>query len=69
MAIKVLIVAALLAIIASLASGLFFLVKDKGDTKRIARALTLRILLSVALFVLLVVAYYTGLIQPHGLGR
>ena len=47
MLIKVLILVVLLAIIASLGSGLFFLVKDKpGDSKRLANSLTLRIVLS-----------------------
>jgi cytochrome bd-type quinol oxidase subunit 2 len=69
MMIKVLVVAALAAILASLGSGLFFLVKDKGSTQRMARALTVRISLSVALFVLLLLAYYAGLIAPHELGR
>ena len=58
----------LLGIIGSLASALFFLVKDKQDSKRTVRALTLRVGLSVSLFVLLLVAYYMGLIQPRTLG-
>ena len=66
MLIKILIVLVLLAIVASLGSGLFFLVKDEGDSKRMLRALTLRISLSVALFILLFIAWYTGAIQPHG---
>jgi len=46
--------------------GLFYLVRDKGNSNKTAKALTVRIGLSVALFVLLMVAYATGLIQPHG---
>lgn len=65
MLIKVLIVLVLLAIVASLGSGLFYLVKDDGSTKRMARALTVRIALSVALFILLFIAWSNGLIQPH----
>jgi len=66
MLIKVLIVVVLLAIIASLGSGLFFLVTDKdGKSKRMANSLTVRIVLSVMLFVLLIVAFQQGLIQPH----
>ena len=67
MLIKYLIVAVLVAIVASLGSGLYFMLKDKGDSKRMVNSLTLRIGLSVALFVLLFVAWYAGLIQPHPL--
>jgi len=65
MIIKYLIVAVLLAIVASLGSGLFYMLKDKGDSRRMVNSLTVRISLSVALFLLLFVAWYTGLIQPH----
>jgi hypothetical protein len=65
--IKLLIVACLIGIVASLASGLFHLVKDKGDSQRMVKALTVRIALSVALFVLLLLAWKEGLISPHGL--
>ena len=65
--IKILIVACLLGIIASLGTGMFHLVKDKGDSKRMANALTVRVALSVALFILLFIAWQQGLIQPHGI--
>jgi cytochrome bd-type quinol oxidase subunit 2 len=65
MIIKYLIVAVLVAIVASLGSGLYFMMKDKGESKRMVNSLTVRISLSVALFVLLFVAWYLGLIQPH----
>ena len=67
--IKFLIVACLLAIIASLGSGLFYLVKDKGNSPKMAKALTVRIALSVALFVLLLIAWQQGLIQPHAVSK
>ena len=67
MIIKYLIVAVLVAIVASLGSGLYFMLKDKGESRRMVNSLTLRISLSVALFVLLYVAWYLGLIQPHPL--
>ncbi len=65
MLIKYLIVAVLLAIIASLGSGLFFMLRDKGDSKRMVNSLTLRIGLSVLLFILLFVGWYADLLQPH----
>ena len=65
---KILVVLILLTIIGSLFSGLFFLIRDKGASDRTVRALTLRISLSVLLFVLLMIGYATGLLQPHGVG-
>ena len=67
--IKILIVACLIGIVVSLGSGLFHLVNDKGESKKMVRALTIRIALSVALFILLFIAWSQGMIQPHGLGR
>ena len=65
MLIKYLIVAVLIAIVISLGMGLFFLLTDKGESKRMVHSLTVRIGLSVVLFVLLFIAWYFGLIQPH----
>lgn len=59
----------LLAAVASLgyaASGLMRSGTDSGD--RLQKALRLRIGLSVAVFLLLLLAWKAGLIQPHGLG-
>ncbi len=64
---KTLIVIVFLAIVVSLGSGLFALVNDKGESKRLVNSLTVRISLSVLLFVLLIIAFMTGLIQPHGI--
>lgn len=63
--IKVLIVLTLAAIVASLFSGLFHLVKDEGQSKRMVNALTVRVALSVLLFILLLVAWRAGLIEPQ----
>lgn len=67
--IKILIVACLIGIIISLGTGLFHLVNDKGNSKKMANALTIRVALSVALFVLLFIAWKQGLIQPHGISN
>jgi hypothetical protein len=55
----------LLAIVASLFSGLFYLYRDRGSGERTVRALTLRIGLSVALFVTLLVAFRFGAIPGY----
>ena len=65
---KILVVLLLFTIIASLFSGLFYLIRDKGASDRTVRALTVRISLSLLLFVLLMIGYATGLLQPHGVG-
>ena len=52
----------LLLILGSLASALFYLLKGRGDPRKMALALTFRVGLSVALFVLLMASYYFGLI-------
>jgi succinate dehydrogenase hydrophobic anchor subunit len=65
---KTVIIVLLLAILASLFSGMAFLVRDPSDKRRVARALTVRIVLSVALIVFLVVGFFMGWIQPHGIG-
>ena len=67
MVFKVLVVVLLLAILASLASGLVFLIRDKGQSERTVKSLTLRVALSIALFLLLLFGYAAGLIHPHGI--
>ncbi len=66
---KVIIVIMLLLIVGSLFSALFFLAKDRGQNDRTVKALTLRVSLSVALFAMLMIAYYFDLITPTGLYR
>ncbi len=66
MVFKILAVVLLLTILASLGTGLVFLMKDKGQSDRAAKALTWRIGLSVALFVLFLIGAATGVITPHG---
>ena len=64
---KIIVAIAFILIIASLASALFFLMKDKGKTKRTAQALALRVGFSIGLFALILIAYKLGLIQPTGI--
>jgi hypothetical protein len=62
---KLVVILILLGIVGSLGSALVYLFKDSNDSRRTVRALTWRISLSVALFVLLLVSYWLGLIQPR----
>lgn len=64
---KIVIVLILLIIVGSLASALFYMIRDKGGSNRTVKALTVRVGLSVTLFVMLMLAYYFGLIPQHGL--
>ncbi|MFZ9871661.1 MAG: twin transmembrane helix small protein [Steroidobacteraceae bacterium] len=59
----------LIGIVVSLGSALFHLMNDKGDSKKMVRALTVRVGLSVALFLLLMAAWGLGFIQPLGVSR
>lgn len=66
MLVKIIIVVTLIVIVGSLFSALFYLIKDKGTTTRTARALTVRISLSLILFMLLMLGYFFGVIgQPQ----
>lgn len=59
---KIVIVVVFLAVVVSLFSGLFFIYRDKGQSDRAVKALTLRIVLSILVFALLMGSYYFGLI-------
>ena len=64
---EILIVVTLIAIIASLGHALFSMSSGAKDSKAMVRSLTIRITLSVALFVMLMIGWYTAHLQPHGL--
>ena len=64
--IKIVILLAFAGILLSLGSALIFLIRDKGDSDRSLRALTMRIGLSIGLFVFIMVMVATGVISPHG---
>ena len=57
---RIVIIVLLLGVLSSLFSGLFFLYRDRGEGERAVKALTLRIALSIALFVLLILGYRLG---------
>ena len=59
---RIIVIALLLAILGSLGSALFFLFSDKPGSQRTVKALTLRVGLSILLFVLLMAGYYFGII-------
>jgi succinate dehydrogenase/fumarate reductase cytochrome b subunit len=63
-----LIVGVLILILWNLGAGLYYMLVDKGQTKRTVNSLTKRIGLSVALILFVVVAIKMGWITPHGVG-
>jgi hypothetical protein len=66
--IRILIFVLFAAIVVSLGNALYHLSSGKGDSKKMLRALTVRIALSIALFVLLMIAWRLGLIAPRSYG-
>lgn len=66
MLVKAIIIVFLLVIFFSLGSAFYYMLTDQGDSRRTAKALTWRIGLSLALFLLLMLAFALGWIQPHG---
>jgi len=64
--IRILVFCAMIAILVSLGTALFHLSRGDSDRK-MARALTIRIALSLALFALLMLAWWAGIIKPNGL--
>ncbi|RYZ71649.1 MAG: twin transmembrane helix small protein [Lysobacteraceae bacterium] len=63
-----LIIAFLIVILWNLGAGLYYLLVDKGQSKRTVNALTRRIAFSVVLILLVALGIYSGVIKPHGIG-
>jgi hypothetical protein len=64
---KIIVVAALIAVVASLLSALYYLYRDRGQGTRMVRMLAIRVGLSIGLVAFLVISYYMGWIGPQGL--
>ena len=65
---KILIVILFVAVVGVLFSGLYFLMKDPSDKKRVVKLLAWRVGLAVALIALIGFGIATGLLEPHGVG-
>ena len=64
---KILIIAVLVLILASLGTALFSMLKSDHDSEHTVKALTVRIALSVGLLIMMMIGYSLGLIAPHGM--
>ena len=65
--IKILILIAFGLIIYNLGKALFNLVSSKGNSKNLLKALALRVLFSILLFCMILIAHFTGFIDPTGI--
>lgn len=65
MLIKSIIIVFLLVIIGSLFSALMFLFKDRNGSDRMVKALTVRISLSVCLFLIIMAGFYFDVLPLH----
>lgn len=65
--IKALVLILLAAVVISLGKAMFHLSGGPEESAQTVRALTFRIGLSIALFVVLMAAWYMGRFNPHGL--
>ena len=66
---KLIVILILAAILASLGSGLYYLSKDGQGSPRVLKALKIRVALSIALIVFLLVSYGIGWISPDIVSR
>jgi len=63
-----LIIGFLVLILWNLGAALYYMLVDKGESKRTVNALTRRVALSIAMIVFVVIAAKMGWIQFHGVG-
>ena len=64
---KIIVIAALAAVIVSLFSALYYLYRDRGHGTRMVKMLAVRVALSASLVAFLVLSYFMGWIGPGGL--
>ena len=57
---KIILVVLLLLVVVSLFSGLYFMYQDKGKSRRTVIALTIRVALSVTIFLIVIAGYFMG---------
>lgn len=62
---RIVVILFIIVILGSLGSALYYMIRDRGTTERTAKALTIRIVLSIVLFLLLMLGFQTGLITTR----
>lgn len=63
---RIVVILIFVGILGSLASALFYLMRDKGSSSKTVNALTVRIGMSVVLFLFLLFSYWMGWIETTG---
>ena len=66
---KIIIVGLLLFVIVSLFTAFYYLVKDPSSSKRVVKALFLRVGLSLFIILLIGIGAKLGWVTPHGFGQ
>ena len=66
---RIVVILIFVGILGSLASALFYLMRDKGASSKTVNALTLRIGMSVLLFLFLLFSHWMGWIETTGVQR
>ncbi len=59
---KILIGVLLFLVLVSLFSGLYFMYKDKGNSRRVVTALTIRVALSITIILIVIASYFGGML-------
>lgn len=62
---RIVIILFIIVILGSLGSALYYMIRDRGTTERTAKALTVRVAVSVALFLMLILGFHFGLITKQ----
>jgi hypothetical protein len=62
---RIIVILFIIVILGSLGSALYYMISDRGTTQRTVKALTVRIALSVTLFLLLMLSFHFGLITTR----
>ncbi len=62
---RIIVILFIIVILGSLGSALYYMIRDRGTTERTVKALTVRIALSVTLFLLLMLGFHFGLITTR----
>ncbi|MDP2239036.1 MAG: twin transmembrane helix small protein [Burkholderiales bacterium] len=62
---KIIVLLFIAFILVSLFSALYFMIRDKGQSRRAVKALTVRVALSVVLFALLMLGFHFGIISTR----
>jgi uncharacterized membrane protein len=66
LSVKIIIVVLLGLILLSLGASMVTMIKDRENSNRTVKLLTVRIVLSILTFIFIFVSFFMGWLQPHG---